>query len=465
MAIIVRVTRERRPERQAAPRELPRGPHSLSREQVAGSQRERLVAAMIDATGESGYLGTTVANVIARAGVSRKAFYEHFPNKQECFLSAYDVVAAEGVERVSSAYMASEDLPDSARAAIRALFEWAIENPRFLRLFLVEIRAVGPRGTERRERLIAAFEDLLRARLGIEPGPGIVPNPVLRAIIGGLNRVLYMHAQMTRDERLLDSVEEMAQWMTSYLPPHRMDRREVHTHPHLVGGRAPGTLSPAALVNNRRGLAPEDRNVSRSLVVHSQRERILDAVANLTTAGGYAGLTSQRIADEAAVSLQAFYMHFADKEDAFLVAYEIGHGKGLAIVERAYAAQPEWRSGMRAALAALFDFLASERSVAHLALVDALTATERTAERSNRGMAPYIQMLAVGLNETSQARRPNAITLEAIAGGIFELCLSHALHDRIDELPALVPAATYFALAPLIGSQDAASVASAPAEQ
>ncbi len=456
------MTGERPSERATRSRELPRGPHSLSREQVASSQRERLVAAMIDATGENGYLGTTVADVTARAGVSRKAFYEHFPNKQECFLSAYDAIAAEGVERVRSAFLAAGDLPDSARAAIGALFEWALENPRFLRLFLLEIRAAGPAGTERRERLIASFELLLRERLGVDPGPGVVPNPVLRALIGGLSRVLYMQAQSDRDAQLLDSVEELARWMTSYLPPQRIERREVRAHPHLLGGRAPGTLSPSALVGSRRGLTAEDRGVSRSLVVHSQRERILDAVANLTTESGYAGLTSQSIADEAAVSLQAFYAHFADKEDAFLVAYEIGHGKGLAIVERAYTAEPDWRSGMRAALAALFDFLASEPSFAHLALVDALTATERTAERSNRGMAPYLQMLAVGLEETSRSQRPSAITVEAIAGGIFELCLSHALHDRIDELPALVPPATYFALAPFIGSQEAAGIASGP---
>lgn len=463
------MTRETGPDHEAVPRELPRGPHALSREQVARSQRQRLVAAMIDAIGDHGYVKTTVADVIARAGVSRKAFYEHFPNKQECFLTAYDTVAAKGAERIRSAYLQAEGLPDSATSAIGALFEWAIENPRVLRLVLVEIGAVGPAGIARRERLLAGFEALLRESLGLEPGPGTVRNPVLRAVIGGLNRVLYTHAQSGEDTNLLHLVPDLVRWASSYMPPRKISGLQdrllgsTRTHANLTGGRAPGTLSPHTRMRDRRGLLPGERNVSRSFVVHSQRERILDAVANLTTESGYAGLTSQSIADEAAVSLGAFYTHFTDKQDAFLVAYEVGHGKGLAIVERAYAAEPDWRSGVRAAIAALFDFLASERSFAHLAFVDALTATPGTADRSQMGMLAYGQLLVPGYEEAPTAQRPPVVTIEAIAGGLFELCLSHALQERISELPELVPWATYFALAPFIGAEQAARVATEPA--
>lgn len=463
------MTRETGPDHDAVPRELPHGPHALSREQVARSQRQRLVAAMIDAIGDHGYVKTTVADVIARAGVSRKAFYEHFPNKQECFLTAYDAVAAEGAERVRGAYLRAEGLPESTTSAIEALFGWAIENPRVLRLVLVEIGAVGPAGIARRERLLAGFEALLRESLGLAPGPGTVPNPVLRAVIGGLNRVLYTHAQSGEDTNLLDLVPDLARWATSYMPQRKMaslqDRllSSTRAHTSLTGGRAPGTLSPHTRMSERRGLLPGERNVSRSFVVHSQRERILDAVANLTTESGYAGLTSQNIVDEAAVSLQSFYTHFTDKEDAFLVAYEVGHRKALASAERAYAAEPDWRSGVRAAIAALFDFLASERSFAHLAFVDALTATSSTADRSNMGMLAYGQLLVPGYQEAPRAQRPPAVTIEAIAGGVVELCLSHALQDSIGELPGLVPSATYFALAPFIGAEQAARVATEPA--
>ncbi|MHB8235815.1 MAG: TetR family transcriptional regulator, partial [Solirubrobacteraceae bacterium] len=54
----------------------PSGP--VAREQMRAGQRLRLALAMIDAVGQDGYRETRVADVIARAGVSRKTFYELF---------------------------------------------------------------------------------------------------------------------------------------------------------------------------------------------------------------------------------------------------------------------------------------------------------------------------------------------------------------------------------------------------
>ena len=57
-------------------RVLPRGPHGLSRDQIVASQRARLLAGAIEAVAARGYVGTAVADIIARAGVSRRTFYE-----------------------------------------------------------------------------------------------------------------------------------------------------------------------------------------------------------------------------------------------------------------------------------------------------------------------------------------------------------------------------------------------------
>jgi len=449
-----------------APEELPRGTHSLSREEVAGNQRRRLMAAMIDAVGEHGYAKTTVAHVIARAGVSRKAFYEHFANKQECMLETYDALSREAVALVTEAFLKESETSASARSGIGVLFEWAIENPSGLRLVLMEIGGTGPAGIERREQLLGSFEELLRAGLGLPAGP----NPVLRAIIGGLNKVLYTCAQSGRYAELGGLVPALVQWATSYYPvPPSMMRLQERPHSSsrpaatLTGGRAPGTLFPHIGTAERRGLVGGRASLSRSLVVHSQRERILDAVANLTSERGYAGVTCESIAEAAAVSLQAFYTHFTGKEDAFLVAYEIGHHKNLAAVAHARAAQPDWEHGVRAGIGALLDFLASEPAFAHIALVDALTATHRTAERSAKGAIEYARMLAPEMQDSEQRSRPPRVIIEAISGGLFELCFSQVLRGRARVLPELLPAATYFALAPFVGAERAARVATAQA--
>src|ERR1700755_3613290 len=76
----------------AAPR-LPAGRHGLPREFIAQNQRERIITALVDTVAERGYNATTVANITKAASVSRRTFYEHFADKEACFLAAYDMVA------------------------------------------------------------------------------------------------------------------------------------------------------------------------------------------------------------------------------------------------------------------------------------------------------------------------------------------------------------------------------------
>jgi AcrR family transcriptional regulator len=446
---------------------LPRGPHSLTREQVASNQRRRLIDGMIDTVGAKGYAASTVADVIKRAGVSRKAFYEHFANKEECFLATYDSIAAVGQHATAEAFRRAEGLPDRANTALGDLFDLAISRPAALRVLMIEIAATGPPGIERRERLAADYEGILRRILGLPAGPGPIPNPVLRGVVGGMVHVLYGHLRRGQRTQVRELVPALTEWAISYWPPPAAiiglkDPTPEELHLDLSGGRAPGSLSLGAAASGRRKLPRGENGMSRSFVVHSQRERILDAVANLTATKGYAALTVEGIATEAAVSLQAFYEHFSGKEDAFLVAYEIGHDKSLALVEQAYNSQPDWRLGVRAGIAALFRFMAAEPTYAHIAMMDVLAATDRTAERAIKGASSYSQMLLPGLDYQRNGKRPPGVTVEAIAGGLFELCLHHTLQGRMRELPTMVPRATYFALTPFIGTEAASEIATAP---
>ncbi|HEV3070974.1 MAG TPA: TetR/AcrR family transcriptional regulator [Solirubrobacteraceae bacterium] len=455
------------------PGKLPRGPHSLTREQVAANQRMRVGMAMLEAIGEKGYVATTVSDVVGRAGVSRKAFYQHFANKEECFLATYDAIAREGRRRVARAFSDAEGHPDRMETGIRAVFEAAVENPDALRLAITEITAVGAAGIERRERAIGEYGQLLQEGLRSSPGVNAaaapaLPDTTLRAMVGGLNRVLIGCLYGSRRTKPLELVPELAHWISTYHPPPKafvsnlkaIRQRRKRAHAKQLGGRAPGTLSPP---QDQRRAARSSYGSSRSFVVHNQRERILDAVTNLAASKGYGNLTVEDVAAEAAVSLQAFYEHFESKEDAFLVAYELGHSKGLSFVERAFAEAPDWRTGVRDGLCSLTGYLASEPSFARLSLMGATVATPRAYELSNRGVAAYARLLAPGFDEVPKRRRPPQIAIDAIAGGLQEMFLHYAVQGRIEDLPELTADATYVALAPFIGAQAAAQVAVEPA--
>src|SRR3954463_2098239 len=122
-----------------APRALPRGPHQLAREVVVASQRGRLLDAMAEAVAEKGYATTTVADVIARARVSRKTFYEHFRDKEECFLAAYDEGVAILMKEIRRAGEHEQSFLERMRARVRAYLSLLVEEPAFARAYLIEI--------------------------------------------------------------------------------------------------------------------------------------------------------------------------------------------------------------------------------------------------------------------------------------------------------------------------------------
>jgi AcrR family transcriptional regulator len=147
------------------PRPLPRGPHQLAREVVLASQRGRLLEAMADVVAAKGYAAATVADVIASAGVSRKTFYEHFRDKEDCFLAAYDAGVDLLVQTVRSAGQDAPDMLARARARTRTYLETLAAEPAFARTFLIEVTGAGPRALERRDRVHERFAEMLREQL------------------------------------------------------------------------------------------------------------------------------------------------------------------------------------------------------------------------------------------------------------------------------------------------------------
>src|SRR3977135_2657852 len=149
--------------------QLPRGRHRLSREQVLASQRGRLLAAMAEAVAEKGYVGTAVADVIERAGVSRETFYEHFSSKEDCFLAAYDT-GVEALHEVMGAALAGSRAGPAKRPRrlLKAYFDALAAEPAFARTFLIEVYAVGPRALERRVELQQRFVATMGEIFGLD---------------------------------------------------------------------------------------------------------------------------------------------------------------------------------------------------------------------------------------------------------------------------------------------------------
>jgi len=148
--------------------QLPRGRHGLSREQVEHDQRLRILVGMAEAMLDKGYVGTPVAEVIKRAGVSRETFYQLYADKLDSFLAAFDLVGDLLVDRLATSLGGDGDPLARLERAMTEYFETLAAEPAYARLFLVEVHAAGAPAIARRaviqERIVDALVDLLDAR-------------------------------------------------------------------------------------------------------------------------------------------------------------------------------------------------------------------------------------------------------------------------------------------------------------
>ena len=144
---------------------LPRGRHRLSREEVEGSQRTRLQRAMCDVTAENGYAGTSVADILRRARVSRETFYELFGSKEDCFMSAFEEAYGHILDAMGPPAADGSPLERFSRLLENYLAALAAD-PAAARVFLVEVYAAGPSALVRRRELQRGLVDSIVRLIG-----------------------------------------------------------------------------------------------------------------------------------------------------------------------------------------------------------------------------------------------------------------------------------------------------------
>lgn len=121
-----------------------------------------------------GYVATTAAGIYGRAGVSSRAFYEQFDNKEECFLAAYDAGVGTFIRRVKSAWLTDDTAPvalDRLSRLLQRYLDSLSRDQSLARAFLVEIYAVE-RALQSRESIQQRFVSLVEEALGARTPEG-----------------------------------------------------------------------------------------------------------------------------------------------------------------------------------------------------------------------------------------------------------------------------------------------------
>jgi AcrR family transcriptional regulator len=167
--------------------------------------RERLIEAMAASIERSGYRETTVADVVRIARTSRRTFYQHFEDREACFLALFDAINDQMMEQVAGAVRPEQSLEEQVDSALDAYVAGVSAQPALYRSFVHELPFLGRPGADRlvavTERFAALLVELVESARRQQPSLAARALPMDTAImiVGGLRELAVTYLQRGRD--------------------------------------------------------------------------------------------------------------------------------------------------------------------------------------------------------------------------------------------------------------------------
>jgi AcrR family transcriptional regulator len=186
---------------------------------------------------------------------------------------------------------------------------------------------------------------------------------------------------------------------------------------------------------------PKGRHgLSRAFVASNQRERLLDAIANVVAEKGYAGTRVADITNYAGVSRKTFYELFDDKESCFLDAYDAitallneRMARGLKAT-----AKDTWEARVSALLGEFLRFLAAEPAFARMCIVEVLGSGPAGLARRDAAIEACLPLVdEIPRSQPGAERWLSKTTPVFVTGGILEVVHAAIRRGETASLPEL----------------------------
>jgi AcrR family transcriptional regulator len=155
-----------------------------------------------------------VVDVIKRAGVSRKTFYEFFGDREDCFLAAYDLALGELYRGTELAYESASGEPwaERIRLALETFLGMMAAQPERAKFCIVDVLSAGPRALARRDAAIRQFAGIIDA--GRAESELDLPAITALSIAGGINELIYSELLSGAGPQLPQRLPEIIYWLT-----------------------------------------------------------------------------------------------------------------------------------------------------------------------------------------------------------------------------------------------------------
>jgi len=195
--------------------------------------------------------------------------------------------------------------------------------------------------------------------------------------------------------------------------------------------------------------------LSEPLVEHSQRERLLNAMARSCAKKGYGATTIGDVCEGAGVSRATFYELFKDKEDCFHASMEVALADAMGRIVAVYSPDKPWATMVRDAAAAFLDLLASRPTFARMALVEAPASGERAFELYASGKRVLQSLLERGRDDPVEERAIPSTAGRAALSAAESLIVGQILAGNTARLRELLPDIVYITTVPYLGQEEA----------
>jgi AcrR family transcriptional regulator len=431
---------------------MPRRPTSAKPTSTApqrgrkGTQKERLLSAMVTVSSREGYARASVSAVIAQAGVSRPTFYDYFTDREDCFLAALADIQDQLLGEVRLA-VAQGEPQHACHTAVRAVIGFASSQPAAARFLINEAMAGGPLALDARDRGITEIAQVIEAAQEQAPATATIPDIAAAMLIGGVYRLLA--ARLRRGEPGISGLlEDLLHWVSSYEQPARESRWRT------LRAATPPPRSPFVAYAPLRvptTLPPGRPRLSAEEVAESHRQRILFATAEIAEKKGYGATTIAQITKRAGVDGRVFYALFADKQDAFMAVHELGFHQVMAVTAGAFFSATTWPERTWEAGRAFAQFLEDNPTIGHVGFVEAYAVGPGAVQRVEDSHIAFTILLQEGYRQEPLPKPPSRLALEAIITTIFEIVYHQVRASAVPQIAGLLGHMTFLCLTPFIG--------------
>jgi AcrR family transcriptional regulator len=261
--------------------------------QIEEIQRARLLGAAVAAIDELGYPSTTVAHITARAGVSRRTFYDLFDNCEECLLSVLEDILAQISEELAAANL--EELPwrERVRMGLWTILCFFDREPALARICVVQSARGSQEVLERREALLAGLAGVIDEGRGESARVEECAPLTAEGLVGASVSILY--TRLLRHERkpLTDLLGELvAMIVAPYLGPAAARRERTR-------------LAPARQAPAQASTGVEARGVAAGSVLQGIPMRLTyRTVRVLGEIGAHPGASNRKVAERVGITDQ-----------------------------------------------------------------------------------------------------------------------------------------------------------------